>query len=202
MKTLKIGLSCFDGFIMNDELILNKPKFDSIKMPKSPQTSPFLSYLVTATLLLALSACTSLGLGQTDLGADSGQKLSGPSEPFPGTPLPPGSKVKHDKSFIVGTGENWFGRLTLDIGRDTEAAFRYFSQSYPQSGWTLISSVRTAQSLLVFTKGERNLTIQISESQYLMSGEAVLTVSPTPRSSTAPMSPTGRGGNVIVQPIR
>ena len=164
----------------------------------------YTSHLVTATLLLALSACSSLGIGQTDLGLETAQKLSGPSEPFPGTPLPPGSKVKQDKSFIVGSGENWFGRLTLDIGRDTETAFRYFSQAYPQNGWTLISSVRTAQSLLVFTKGERNLTIEIAEGQFFMAGgEAVLTLSPTPRSSNPqPVSPAGRGGNVNVQPIR
>ena len=160
-------------------------------------------YIVSATLLLALSACSNLGTGQADTGIETGPKTLVQIEPFPGTPLPPGSKVKQDKSFIVGTGENWFGRLTLDIGRDTETAFRYFSQTYPQNGWTLISSVRTAQSLLVFTKGERNLTIEIADGPFFLPAEAVLTLSPSPRSiNPQPLSPAGRGGNVTVQPVR
>lgn len=159
------------------------------------------AYITTATLVLALSACSSLGTGNVDLGAGSEPKPAAPAEAFQGTPLPPGAKVKQDKSFIVGSGDNWFGRLTLDIGRDSDTAFRFFTQFYPQNGWTLISSVRTAQSLLVFTKGERNLTIEISEGQYFMGGTAVLTVSPSPRSMPA-ANPAARSGNVTVQPIR
>jgi len=159
------------------------------------------AYITTAALVLALSACSSLGTGNVDLGSASESKSAAPVEAFQGTPLPPGAKLKQDKSFIVGAGDNWFGRLTLDIGRDSDTAFRFFVQSYPQNGWTLISSVRTAQSLLVFTKGERNLTIEISEGSYLTGGTAVLTVSPSPRSMPA-INPAARGGGVSVQPIR
>lgn len=168
---------------------------------ESPMKSHCTTYITTATLLLALSACSSLGTGNVSLASSNEPKIAAPSMAFQGAPLPPGAKVKQDKSFIVGSGENWFGRLTLDIGRDSDTAFRFFTQSYPQNGWTLISSVRTAQSLLVFTKGDRNLTIEISQGPYLMGGLAVLTVSPS-LNSAPPMNPASRGGNVSVQPIR
>lgn len=169
--------------------------------------SQYFTYLITATLLAALSACSSLGLGggQADSSLEASPKLSSSADSFPGAPLPVGSKIKQDQSFIIGSGENWLGRLSVDIGRDTDTAYRYFLQSYPQNGWTLISSVRTAKSLLVFTKGERNLTIEVNEGSFFMSGEAVLTVSPTPRNTQQPGNlgnPAMRGSSVNVQPIR
>lgn len=169
--------------------------------------NPRLSCLLTATLSLALIGCASPTLpAASGTGSELGAATT--AETFAGTPLPPGSRVKPDKSFIIGGEENWFGRLSVDIGRDADLAYRFFVQNYPQNGWTLISSVRTGRSLLVYTKGDRTLTIEITETNLLNPGEAVLTVSPTPtptptpRNTTPPVSPAGRVGSINVQPIR
>ena len=138
---------------------------------------------ISFTLVLALAGCASTALSPTTSG-ESNKPTAGQLQG--NTPLPPGAVIKHDKSFIIGTGDNWFGRMTLNIGRDANIAHRFFVQSYPQNGWTLVSSVRTARSLLVFTKADRTITIDITEGNYLTSGEAVLTVSPLSKSS-----PTG-----------
>ena len=146
---------------------------------------------ISLTLVLALAGCARTALSPTtssDSDKPTVSQLQG------NTPLPPGAVIKHDKSFIIGTGDNWFGRMTLNIGRDANIAHRFFVQTYPQNGWTLVSSVRTARSLLVFTKVDRTITIEITEGNPLTTGEAVLTVSPLSKSS-----PTGASN---ITPLR
>jgi hypothetical protein len=145
--------------------------------------SRFTTCSITATLAFALAGCSSTALSPSSTAEPNKPTVA---QVQGNTPLPPGAVIKHDKSFIIGTGDNWFGRMTLNIGRDANIAHRFFVQSYPQNGWTLVSSVRTARSLLVFTKADRTITIDITEGNYLTSGEAVLTVSPLSKSS-----PTG-----------
>ena len=156
----------------------------------------FSSYSITATLAIALAGCAS-----TDLSPSSSAESDKPTatKTQGTTPLPPGSVIKQDKSFIIGTGDNWFGRMTLNIGRDADIAYRFFVQLYPNQGWTLVSSVRTARSLLIFTKPDRSLTIEITEGNYLTSGEVILTASPLSKPS-----PTGMpGGNAAdITPLR
>jgi len=158
--------------------------------------SRFTSYSITAAMALTLAGCTSTAL--------SPNTTPEPHKPNTvqvqgNTPLPPGSVVKQDKSFIIGTGDNWFGRMVLNIGRDADIAYRFFVQQYPQQGWTLVSSVRTARSLLIFTKADRSLTIEITEGNYLIPGEAILTVSPL--SKPTPMGSPG-GGAANITPLR
>jgi hypothetical protein len=151
----------------------------------------FISCSISFTLVLALTGCASTTLNTSTPGNTSspGESAKPTVAQVQGnTPLPPGAVIKQDKSFIIGTGDNWFGRMTLNIGRDANTAHRFFIQSYPQNGWTLVSSVRTARSLLIFTKGDRAITIEITEGNYLTSGEAVLTVSPLSKSN--PMGAT------------
>ena len=151
---------------------------------------------ITATLAFALAGCSST--------APNPSSTAEPNKPTVAqvqgnTPLPPGSVIKQDKSFIIGTGDNWFGRMTLNIGRDADIAYRFFAQQYPNQGWTLVSSVRTARSLLIFTKADRSLTIEITEGNYLTPGEAILTVSPL--SKPSPMGIPG-GGAANITPLR
>ena len=69
-------------------------------------------------------------------------------------------------------------KITLDVGKDAAIAYRFFLEQYPKQGWTLLSSVRGQTSMLVFTKDNRNATIQISDASVVNSGKAILTVTP------------------------
>jgi hypothetical protein len=158
--------------------------------------SRFTSCSITATLAFALAGCSSTALSPSSTAEPSKPTVA---QVQGNTPLPPGSVIKQDKSFIIGTGDNWFGRMTLNIGRDADIAYRFFVQQYPNQGWTLVSSVRTARSLLIFTKGDRSLTIEITEGNYLTPGEAILTVSPL--SKPSPMGMPG-GGAANITPLR
>ncbi len=150
-----------------------------------------LSCSISFTLVLALGGCANTALSPSTSGESNKPTVS---QLQGNTPLPPGAVIKQDKSFIIGTGDNWFGRMTLNIGRDANIAHRFFVQTYPQNGWTLVSSVRSARSLLVFTKVDRTITIEITEGNYLTSGEAVLTVSPLSKSNPI--------GTTTITPLR
>ena len=97
--------------------------------------------------------------------------------------LPPGARILHEQSLVIGTGENWVGRVVMDSARDTTSAYSYFLDNYPSLGWTLLSAVRAKSSVLVFNKGERNVTIEIQEGNPLSGGAALVILTLAPRSA-------------------
>jgi hypothetical protein len=105
------------------------------------------------------------------------------------TQLPPGARILHEQSLVIGTGENWVGRVVMDSARDTTSAYSYFLDNYPSQGWTLLSAVRAKSSVLVFSKGERNVTIEIQEGNPLAGGAAMVILTLSPRSANV-ASPT------------
>jgi hypothetical protein len=105
------------------------------------------------------------------------------------TQLPAGAKIDHEKSLIMGAGDQWVGRVSLDVGRDVGAAYKFFLETYPQQGWTLVTAVRGQTSLLVFTKQERNAAVEFQEGNLLGGGSVTLTVSPRNATVSAPRRP-------------
>jgi hypothetical protein len=99
------------------------------------------------------------------------------------TQLPPGARILHEQSLVIGTGENWVGRVVMDSARDTTSAYSYFLENYPSQGWTLLSAIRAKSSVLVFNKGERNVTIEIQEGNPLAGGSAMVILTLAPRSA-------------------
>ena len=135
---------------------------------------------VVMTLLLTLVACANvpMGAGRTASSVDmSGTDLLGQTQ------LPPGARILHEQSLVIGTGENWVGRVVMDSARDTTSAYSYFLDNYPSLGWTLLSAVRAKSSVLVFNKGERNVTIEIQEGSPLSGGAALVILTLAPRSA-------------------
>ncbi len=111
-----------------------------------------------------------------------------PGQWLGGLPLPPGSTIRADQSLIIGAGENWVGRAALNVGRDADAAYRFFLDNLPSQGWTLVAAVRGRQSLLVMTKQERTLTIEISDPM-IGSPDVHLTMAPRNAAVMAPRKP-------------
>ena len=117
-----------------------------------------------------------MGAGRTSSSVDmSGADLLGQTQ------LPPGARILHEQSLVIGTGENWVGRVVMDSARDTTSAYSYFLENYPSQGWTLLSAIRAKSSVLVFNKGERNVTIEIQEGNPLAGGSAIVILTLAPR---------------------
>jgi hypothetical protein len=136
---------------------------------------------ISLTLLLS-GGCTGLGI------ATPGQSASvAPGADFLGqTQLPAGTKILYEESLIIGSGDNWVGRVMLDVGKDSKSAYSFFLDQYPQQGWTLLTAIRGKTSLLVFTKLDRSATIELSESTLLNSTLVTLTITPKNTTVTLP----------------
>ncbi len=137
--------------------------------------------LVLTSLLLA--ACASAPSATTADGKPA------TSEALSGVLLPAGAVFKPEQSLVIGTGEQWVGRVVADVGRDVDGAFRYFQETWTGQGWTLVSAVRSKNSLLVFTKQDRTATVELAEGGMVGGGQLVLTVSPRNAAVVAPKKP-------------
>jgi hypothetical protein len=105
-----------------------------------------------------------------------------PNEMLAGTPLPPGSVIVNDKSLLIGGQGHWVGRLVLNLAGSTQDAYAFFEEQMPAQGWTVISSVRGEQSLMVLTKQDLTATVSFTERSGFGAGTATMTV--TPRNSS------------------
>ena len=99
--------------------------------------------------------------------------------------LPAGTVIRADQSLIIGSGDNWVGRAVLDVGRDLDAAYAFFLDSYPAQGWTVVSAIRGKTSLMVLTRGDRTATLEMHDGGMLGS-TVVMTVAPKNANVAAP----------------
>lgn len=113
---------------------------------------------------------------------------------FSDVPIPTGADIKMDRSFIFGAHDSWIGRVVLGESHNVGAMYDFYKANTPKYGWEEITSVRSAVSVLTYTRGERVLTVQI-EGATLWGSVVGLTVSPRGQPSGVPGSadfgPTG-----------
>jgi hypothetical protein len=123
-----------------------------------------------------LAACSGLSLPGRDDAGDSDKsyaKLLGDM------PLPRGARIVGDNSLILGGGADWTGRIAVVADLGWADTFAFFRDQYPALGWELLSSLQARNSILVFVKGERTATIEISPASVLGTKSSVLmTVAP------------------------
>ena len=130
-----------------------------------------------------------IGCSTTPMTTSVGNKVLAPTEVLGQSALPLGATLKPAQSLIIGSGEQWIGRVVAGVGNDIDAAFKFFLDSYQPQGWTLIMSVRGKTNLMVFTKQERTATVELSEGGLIGFVTAVLTVVPRNAAVVAPKRP-------------
>ncbi len=138
---------------------------------------------VVASVFLA--ACSSTPLTTSEV---AGDKPPAAFEGGPATPIPPGAVLKPAQSLILGQGDQWVGRMVLDVGRDAAIAYKFFYDTYPARGWNLVTAVRGEVSLLVFANAERSVTVEVRQGHVLGGGTVTLTATPS-RAAAAPAAP-------------
>ena len=147
-----------------------------------------LTFIAAAMLVLGLSACVST-TSSVNLSADG--KAPNTSQLLGQLSLPTGARLMGDQSLIIGTGDNWVGRVVLDVGRDLDAAYAFFLETYPAQGWTLVSAVRGKSSVMVLTRQERTATVELIDGGILGSSLVMLTMAPRNAPVIAPRKPGG-----------
>lgn len=157
------------------------------------------SGVVAAVLVSAIAAGCAPGTTIQTNGNSSGTTASGTKQGapeqsfsrFPDLPVPTGAKINLDQTVVFGSGEEWFGRIALTVGFNSDQMFDFFKQELPGFSWQEITSVRSATSVLTYQRRERIATIQIS-GRTLTGSDVMVTVSPKGAPMQAPpmqMSP-------------
>jgi len=144
-----------------------------------------LQTLSTAVCLsFILAACASSGDSPTGTPSEV-QEIQ--AQLLGDMPLPAASKMIGSDSLIIGRGDNWVGRVVLSGVQTPTDIYAFFQAEYPKAGWTTVSAVKSKTSILVFTKGDRTSTVEITEGSF--SGPKtiiVITASPKNANVVAP----------------
>jgi len=102
-------------------------------------------------------------------------------------PLPLGAKINNEASLILGAGENWTGRVVLSVPLGAAEVFNTLREQFQAGGWMLLSSVKAKNSILVLTRQERTVTLEISEGGGI-SNSSQIVMSVAPRNNTSPQT--------------
>ena len=145
-----------------------------------------LSFVAAAMLVGFLAACSSTA-PSVSLSPDG--KVQNANQLLGQLSLPTGARLIGDQSLIIGSGDNWVGRVVLDVGRNPDAAYGFFLETYPAQGWTVVSAVRGKSSLLVLTRQERTATVELIDGGLLGNSQVMLTMAPRNAPVISPKRP-------------
>jgi hypothetical protein len=105
-------------------------------------------------------------------------------------PLPQGAKIVGAESIIIGGGDQWVGRAVINALQGATDVYAFFQSEYPKAGWNTVSAVKAKTSILVFTKGDRTATVEVSEGSF--SGpKTIVVITSSPKNANV-ISPTKR----------
>ena len=96
---------------------------------------------------------------------------------FTDVPVPAGAAMDLERTIVLGNKESWIGRVVYSTELDPSRAYDFVFTEMPRFGWSVISTVRAATSVLTYTRTGRAATIQIV-SRALGGASVSMTVSP------------------------
>jgi len=89
-----------------------------------------------------------------------------------------------ERTLVFGSGESWYGQLSLDASHGADALFDFYKQELPAFAWQEVTSVRAPISVLTYERQGRVLSIQIEKAAL---GGAKITVTVSPRGDATPV---------------
>jgi hypothetical protein len=96
---------------------------------------------------------------------------------FSDLPMPEGASMDVARSLILGTDDNWLGRLVLRLSGNVPDAFDFYRREMAAFGWNEVTVVRAETSVMTYERSGRVATIQLAPMS-LSGAEASITVSP------------------------
>ncbi len=123
--------------------------------------------LFTLALALTLAACGATaplspkGTGTTSKGDSPVPDKSVSFAQFTDIPVPAGAKMDIDQTLVLGSDNDWIGRLTLDTGLNVVEVYDFFKREMAEFGWHEVTSVRATISVLTYARDNRVATLQI-----------------------------------------
>ena len=125
------------------------------------------SIIIVFTCLLFLTNCSTtiktskyessdVDLNNVD---ESNSRLSEISD----IPIPSKSIIDLEKTFIIGKGDDWMGRLSLINKKNIEEIYSFFLNEMAKFSYKEKSSIRSEVSTLIFENNKKAIFIKISK---------------------------------------
>mgnify|MGYP000002843929 FL=1 len=81
-------------------------------------------------------------------------------------PIPSKSIIDLEKTFILGKGDNWMGRLSLINKKNVEEIYSFFLNEMTKFKYKEKSSIRSEVSALIFENKKKTIFIKISKVKF------------------------------------
>ena len=92
-------------------------------------------------------------------------------------PIPSKSIIDLEKTFILGKGDNWMGRLSLINKENVEEIYSFFLNEMTKFKYKEKSSIRSEISTLIFENKKKTIFIKISKVKF---GKTYIEITATP----------------------
>ena len=92
-------------------------------------------------------------------------------------PIPSKSIIDLEKTFILGKGDNWMGRLSLINKENVEEIYSFFLNEMTKFKYKEKSSIRSEVSTLIFENKKKTIFIKISKVKF---GKTYIEITATP----------------------
>ena len=141
------------------------------------QTKPL---ILVAAIFLFLNSCSTViktpiyKSPEADVNIEeSNTRLSEISD----IPIPSKSIIDLKKTFILGKGNDWMGRLSLINKKNVEEIYNFFSNEMIKFSYKEKSSIRSDVNTLIFENNKKAIFIKISKLNF---GKTYIEITSTP----------------------
>ena len=139
------------------------------------------SIIIVFTCLLFLTNCsTTIKTSKYENSAvdvynvdESNSRLSEISD----IPIPSKSIIDLEKTFIIGKGDDWMGKLSLINKKNVEEIYSFFLNEMTKFKYKEKSSIRSEVSALIFENKKKIIFIKISKVKF---GKTYIEITATP----------------------
>ena len=125
------------------------------------------SIIIVFTCLLFLTNCSTTiktsKYESSDVDVNNVDESNSRLSEISDIPIPSKSIIDLEKTFILGKGDNWMGRLSLISKKNIEEIYSFFLNEMAKFSYKEKSSIRSDVSTLIFENNKKAIFIKISK---------------------------------------
>ena len=125
------------------------------------------SIIIVFTCLLFLTNCSTTiktsKYESSDVDVNNVDESNSRLSEISDIPIPSKSIIDLEKTFILGKGDDWMGRLSLINKKNVEEIYSFFLNEMAKFSYKEKSSIRSNISTLIFENNKKTIFIKISK---------------------------------------
>ena len=139
------------------------------------------SIIIVFTCLLFLTNCSTTiktsKYESSDVDVNNVDESNSRLSEISDIPIPSKSIIDLEKTFILGKGDDWMGRLSLINKKNIEEIYSFFLNEMAKFSYKEKSSIRSDVSTLIFENNKKTIFIKISKLNF---GKTYIEITSTP----------------------